>query len=101
MSLTKHGHDKVWQIIRAVVIIASLVLFLFPIYWMLVTAFKTRAQIFVLPPTWIFMPTFANFKQVFLNSPFPWYACSQSFYSAGVVTRSAGGLRTFQIKTGR
>jgi len=74
MSLTKRGYSKVWQIIRAVVIIASLVLFLFPIYWMLVTAFKTRAQIFALPPTWIFRPTLTNFKQVFVDSPFPRYA---------------------------
>ena len=74
MYLTKGGREKLWQTVRAVVIIVSLILFLFPIYWMFMTAFKTRAQIFTLPPAWIFVPTLANFKQVFVNSPFLRYA---------------------------
>jgi ABC-type glycerol-3-phosphate transport system permease component len=40
-------------------------LFIFPFYWLLISAFKTQAQIFALPPQWIPHPaTVRNFGDV-------------------------------------
>jgi len=41
-------------------------LFLFPFYWLLISAFKTQAQIFTIPPQWIPRPIiFNNFKELY------------------------------------
>jgi cellobiose transport system permease protein len=40
-------------------------IFMFPFYWLLVSAFKTQAQIFSNPPVWFpHSPTFANFTEL-------------------------------------
>jgi len=49
----------------AVVIVC--VIFLFPIFWLIATALKTRAQAFSFPPLFIWNPTFRNFLDVFIK----------------------------------
>jgi len=45
---------------------ATAVLFLFPFYWLVISAFKTQAQIFTLPPQWLPLPpTGANFVDIY------------------------------------
>jgi len=47
-------------------------LFLFPFFWMLDSALKTNAQIFVWPPKWIPDPiAWENFKKAFSNPQLP------------------------------
>ena len=47
-------------------LVASSVVILFPVVWMISSAFKHRADLFVLPPQWIpLRPTLANFQKVF------------------------------------
>ncbi len=63
---------------------AVLVFFLFPLYWMLVTAFKPRAEVTLLPPSLLpyvqFRPTLENFAAVLTERPQPilggWIALS-------------------------
>jgi ABC-type glycerol-3-phosphate transport system permease component len=44
---------------------ALALLFLFPFYWLLISAFKTQAQIFALPPSWIpAPPAWGNFTEL-------------------------------------
>ena len=50
-----------------VLIIVVLVITIFPIYWVIVSAFKLRVQIFSIPPLWFFKPTFKNFIDVLVN----------------------------------
>ncbi len=46
--------------------------FLFPFYWMLLSALKTNAQIFLWPPQWIPHPFyFGNFVKAFTNPQLP------------------------------
>jgi multiple sugar transport system permease protein len=47
-----------------------LVLFLFPIYYLLTTALKARLLAFAVPPVWLFVPTIENFQSVLANAAF-------------------------------
>ena len=55
------------RVVRYAMIIITLIIYLFPIYWIFVTAFKRRIDIFALPPRWIFTPTLDNLYEV-INS---------------------------------
>ncbi len=44
--------------------IALIVVALFPVLWMLLSSFKTDADIFSLPPKWLFVPTGRNYAHV-------------------------------------
>lgn len=60
------------QIIRFVLIGIALILFIFPLFWMLSTSFKTEADAFRYPPVLIGSPTLNNYRSV-LTSQFPLY----------------------------
>lgn len=58
-------------VLSYVLIIAFCILFLFPIYWMLSTSFKTNDVIMKLPPQWIpRAPTLQNYLNVFGDNKF-------------------------------
>lgn len=46
------------------------VAFLFPFIWMILSSFKTQAQIMAMPPQWTFTPTFSNYVEVFEGQDF-------------------------------
>jgi len=58
------------DIVRYVLIIALLIFFLFPIYWMIATSFKPNEAILSKPPTWFFQPTLDNYRYAFNESDF-------------------------------
>jgi len=53
------------DLVLLTVAIAVLILFMFPIYWMISTSLKTSADILVNPPRWTFRPTFENYMYAF------------------------------------
>jgi len=55
------------KILSWIILIATLSVALFPLYWLTVTALKTRLQIFTTPPEFFFTPTLKNFSLVFTN----------------------------------
>ncbi|HZT41166.1 MAG TPA: carbohydrate ABC transporter permease [Chthonomonadaceae bacterium] len=58
------GADIQRAVLYAVLFLLSLV-FLFPFYWLAVSAFKSQAQIFAMPPMWIPHPArLTNFTEV-------------------------------------
>ena len=58
--------DTILNIITYVVVLSSL----FPIVWLLLTALKTSADAFSMPPKWIFTPTLENFQAVINEAGF-------------------------------
>ncbi|MCD6592303.1 MAG: carbohydrate ABC transporter permease, partial [Thaumarchaeota archaeon] len=64
--------EKALRAIRYIILIFFLFFFLFPIYWMIITAFKTSDKWFTWPPTFI-----------------PWPFTLDSFIGAGEVYRTA------------
>jgi multiple sugar transport system permease protein len=58
------------DIVRYALIIAVLIFFLFPMYWMITTSFKPEAAILSKPPTWVFKPTLENYRYAFNEADF-------------------------------
>jgi multiple sugar transport system permease protein len=61
------------DILRQTVVVALLLLTLFPIYWMITTALKPTSDILVSPPRLIFQPTIEHFVYAFQESNFGLY----------------------------
>jgi multiple sugar transport system permease protein len=55
------------KVISWIGLILLLAVFLFPLYWLTVTAFKDRTQIIAIPPQFFFKPTLQNFYDIFFN----------------------------------
>lgn len=51
--------------------VLATVVFAFPLVWMLLTAFKSRIDVFAPTPKFLFMPTVENFRLVLMTTPFP------------------------------
>ena len=85
--------------------ILLVLIFLFPVYWMIITAFKTQSEIFQTPPT--FWPEdfqLKSFKDIFKDHVGKYFL--NSFIISGLATilvlilavPSAYGLARFKIK---
>lgn len=61
------------DLIRQVLVVAILMVFIFPIFWMVVTSFKSPGDILVSPPRWIFEPTLDNYVYAFEKANFGLY----------------------------
>ncbi|MCD6156389.1 MAG: carbohydrate ABC transporter permease [Candidatus Atribacteria bacterium] len=49
-----------------VILVAMLLVYLFPIYWMFSTATKTKVEAFSLPPKWVWKPRIDSFRNIFI-----------------------------------
>ena len=58
--------DRSLDVLTYVVVLLALC----PVLWLALTAFKTRADAFAMPPVWLFTPTLANFQEVFQQTSF-------------------------------
>lgn len=79
-------------------------IFFVPLGWVLISSFKTQAEIFSIPPKWIFQPTFANYINVW-NSDFRWQMGNSLFvavfstaYSIILGSLAAYGFSRFPFK---
>lgn len=43
---------------------------LFPLYWLISTSMKSKAEAFALPPKWLFIPDFSNYADLMHNTAF-------------------------------
>jgi ABC-type glycerol-3-phosphate transport system permease component len=73
-----------------VALILIVVVFLFPVFWMLLTSFKLRRDVFAQPPMFLFNPTLDNYRTV-LTSEFVRHLLN-SFIIAGSSTILSVGL---------
>lgn len=72
---------KEYGAITAAWIIA--ILFFFPIFWMVLTSFKTEAQAIAIPPLWIFEPTLENYELINERTDYTRYAINSVITSFG------------------
>lgn len=67
-------HEKkslnIWDTFLNLLTVAIVAIFMLPILWVVMTAFKTRSDAFAMPPVWFFSPTLQNFRAVFDESGF-------------------------------
>lgn len=95
------------------VLTLAAVIFAFPFYWLLISAFKTQAQIFALPPQWLPQPAIvgnfvdvyqqANLLRAFLNSVITsaghvilsLFLCSLVGYAFAIYPRAPGHAKLY------
>lgn len=58
------------DLVRYILAFVLLIVFLFPIYWMITTSFKDPADILTRPPKWLFEPTLVNYAYAFGEANF-------------------------------
>jgi multiple sugar transport system permease protein len=56
---------------RHLLILVVLIIFLFPIYWMITTSLKPPEDVLRRPPIWTFEPTLDNYRYAFEEADFP------------------------------
>ncbi len=71
MSNLRNNRRGRRKIFRTVLIyfstIIAVIFFIFPIYWLIATSLKTRAQAFSTPPLFVWEPTLRNFIDIFIK----------------------------------
>lgn len=63
--MNRRSKRKIIRAIKYVLIAIITGVWFFPIYWLVVTSFKTRLDMFEIPPKWIFKPIIDNYIDVF------------------------------------
>lgn len=63
-------HAKTLTTLKYVVVCLGAIISLFPIYVMIATSFKIRADAFSIPPKWFFTPTLKNYTHVLFSQNF-------------------------------
>jgi len=61
------------DILRFAIVVSILIIFMFPIYWMITTSFKPDSDILTAPPHWVFKPTLDNYRYAFEVANFGLY----------------------------
>lgn len=56
-----------------ILVVAAIVLFMFPLVWLVLTSIKPAPDTFAYPPVFVFEPTAESYTQVFAQSDFPKY----------------------------
>lgn len=79
----RRKYSVVTNVLYFTVLGIFLVLFLFPFVWMLLSSFKTQAQIMTIPPQWTFTPTFRNYTEVFGDQAFGKYIGNSFLIATG------------------
>jgi multiple sugar transport system permease protein len=87
--------------------VTILILFLFPIYWMIATSFKSSGDILVSPPRWVFQPTLENYIYAFTVANFGRYivntliiAIASTIIVVGVGTLAAYSFARYNVGGG-
>lgn len=63
-----------------VIALVAVIISLFPIYWILTIALKTKVDAFAMPPVWLFSPVWENFQKAWSSTGF-----SSAFYNSLIV----------------
>lgn len=65
------------------ILIIFIILFIFPIFWMMLTSFKTQSLAYSAIPVWIFEPSFDNYSIVLFKSGFIYKLLNSLIVGAG------------------
>lgn len=82
--MSKKTSARIADIASYIFLGISLVFFLFPIFWMIMTSIKKPVDTFAIPPVWFFKPTWENYIKTFVEGEYYKYL----FTSLGVTSIS-------------
>jgi len=71
------------QFILQIAVTVVFLIFMFPYLWMVISAFKTRLQVFAYPPVWFFKPTLENFRVALQENNILFYLKNSFIVSGG------------------
>ena len=83
MNISYRNMKKIKHQSRILACWTLAIIFFFPIFWMVLTSFKTELQAISIPPLFIFEPTFENFSIVQERSDYFKYATNSLITSFG------------------
>jgi multiple sugar transport system permease protein len=68
--LSRRKNKKIWRAIAVIVVGVVCIVYLFPLFWLVLNTLKTKVQIFDTVPKFIFKPTIANYRTVLSSGLF-------------------------------
>jgi multiple sugar transport system permease protein len=89
-SVGRRNRLKTSDYVRIAGSVSVLLLFLFPVFWMLLTSFKLQRDIFTSPPTFVFTPTLENYIGYLQRSSIP-----RQMLNTVIVAFASGAISIF------
>lgn len=98
-------HSTLYWVVFYLLIGVTVIFFLFPVIYLLMTSFKSRLDIYVMPPKFIFVPTVQAWIDAFTRKPLFYYFFNSAVVAFGTTiislvfgTLAAYALARFRIK---
>ncbi|MGB8426249.1 MAG: hypothetical protein WCD88_10735, partial [Desulfobacterales bacterium] len=74
------------SVFKYILFILMIFIWVFPVLWVFLTSFKSRTDIFTLPPKIFFNPTFEHYIEAFLRTSDITHSLSNSIVVASLTT---------------
>jgi multiple sugar transport system permease protein len=102
MYQTKLRRAVSWSVVTIVFLIA-LVVFIYPVYWLMSISLKTLIEAFRTPPSLIFIPTFRHYVRLFALEKFLLYFLNSIIMSLGatIIALIVGVPAAYSLSRGR
>jgi multiple sugar transport system permease protein len=98
-------HSTLYWVVFYLLIGVTVIFFLFPVIYLLMTSFKSRLDIYIMPPKFIFVPTVQAWIDAFTRKPLFYYFLNSAVVAFGTTiislvfgTLAAYALARFRIK---
>lgn len=90
---------SIMDVLRMTIVIAILLITIFPIYWMIVTSLKPTELILTTPPVLEFTPTLEHYKYAFTNADFGHYIKNTLIATLGstIIVITCGSLASYSF----
>jgi multiple sugar transport system permease protein len=101
MYQTKLHRAVSWSVVTFVFLIA-LVVFIYPVYWLMSISLKTLIEAFRTPPSLVFIPTFRHYVRLFAQEKFLLYFVNSIIMSLGatIIALVAGVPAAYSLSRG-
>lgn len=70
MRSKNDARTVIQNILAVIIVVAFLVILLFPVFYLISTSLKPQSEAFAYPPKWIFKPTLINYRNVLQSKDF-------------------------------
>ncbi|MBB4040475.1 multiple sugar transport system permease protein [Microvirga flocculans] len=97
--IKKRRKPRIGRYVRIISGVFACLVFLFPVFWMVLTSFKMPRDIFTTPPTFIFAPTLETYTSYFFHADVPRRMFNTVIvaFGAGLVSIFAGAMAGYAL----
>jgi len=83
----KHSSRFFWNVVVYALLVSGALVFVFPLFWALISSLKTDSQILQIPPQWLPNPIrWQNYPEALTYVPFARYAVNTLIIAIGAIT---------------